>query len=309
MATQITPVYYVTAHEDDFQLFRGEVAWNDLQRSDVYGIFITATAGDNAQTDGWWQAREAAQKASINACLPDGTWLTEDKASVNGHSIQRVKFSDPTSNATRAVLYSLRLWDGGMDGNGPNASKPPQGADLTYPSLQHLQEGKVVTQITAVDGSTTYTSWADFVLTLRTIMTNEFQTATAGADPSMAVNKPWVNANKYWLDGGDTATDHHNDHSDHVTLGQALYSFMFGSYNQAWWLSYEISSKDPNLTGDDLTHKKHVYNAYMSVMQDQLKDSDANKDEYKSCMNWEPKSYWSSNPWNVMGMPPVPGMS
>jgi hypothetical protein len=53
--------FYVVAHQDDWQLFRGQQAWSDIQ-SGAQIVFIYLTAGDAGgdRGVGWWEAREVA---------------------------------------------------------------------------------------------------------------------------------------------------------------------------------------------------------------------------------------------------------
>lgn len=51
---------YVAAHQDDWQLFRGEQAWADLNTAGVRVVFVHTTAGDAGATNGWWEARVGA---------------------------------------------------------------------------------------------------------------------------------------------------------------------------------------------------------------------------------------------------------
>lgn len=51
--------FYVVAHQDDWQIFRGDQAYADYNyTSDVKIVFIYTTSGDAGATDGWWEARE-----------------------------------------------------------------------------------------------------------------------------------------------------------------------------------------------------------------------------------------------------------
>ena len=57
--------FYVTAHEDDWELFRGEQAYRDLATPTKKVVFIYVTAGDAGQTNGWWEAREQGALAAV----------------------------------------------------------------------------------------------------------------------------------------------------------------------------------------------------------------------------------------------------
>ena len=67
-------VFYVTAHQDDALLFRGEQLYADLLRNPaVRVVHIFTTAGDRGRTDGWWQAREQGVIAALTAFLAAAT--------------------------------------------------------------------------------------------------------------------------------------------------------------------------------------------------------------------------------------------
>src|ERR1041384_2063256 len=51
-ARPTTLSFYVAGHQDDWQLFRGNAAYQDLKSPNVRAVFIYATAGDAGLTDG-----------------------------------------------------------------------------------------------------------------------------------------------------------------------------------------------------------------------------------------------------------------
>src|SRR5262249_22378687 len=80
--------FYVWGHQDDWQLFQGNVAHSDLAKTDTRVVFIYATAGDAGRTDGWWEARERGAVASVRKAVGPSP-LTVDVARFNDHPIQR----------------------------------------------------------------------------------------------------------------------------------------------------------------------------------------------------------------------------
>ena len=149
--------FYVTAHQDDWELFRGEQAFADLKMLNTKIVFVFTTAGDAGQTDGWWEAREQGALAAVRAALPASP-LTIYIANIAGHPI--IKYS-----CANSVVYCMRLPDGNIDGVG----FPSTGNN----SLAKLRDANA--PIIAVDGSTTYRSWEDFCNTLEGILTSERQ--------------------------------------------------------------------------------------------------------------------------------------
>ena len=82
--------FYISAHQDDWQLFRGERAWSDVM-SGATVVFVYVTAGDAGRRDGWWEAREEGALASsrlivnqrrLDPAPPD---QTRDSVTINGH--------------------------------------------------------------------------------------------------------------------------------------------------------------------------------------------------------------------------------
>jgi hypothetical protein len=151
--------FYVTSHQDDWQLFRGDQAWGDLSASGARIVFVYTTAGDAHRTDGWWEARERGAIASVRAAIPASP-LTFHIRTFNGHPIASWDCGNTTS-------YCMRLPDGILDDLRADPPRP----------------------LTAVDGSTTYQDWADFRQTLQAILDTETAASTS--------EHPWVNAPDY----------------------------------------------------------------------------------------------------------------
>lgn len=126
--------FYVVAHQDDWQIFAGDRAWEDIA-SGATVVFVYTTAGDAGRRDGWWEAREAGAIASCRL-VTGPTPQRREVRSINGHAITCVHLANTRS-------YFLRLPDGGLD-------------DF------RTEPGAVV----AVDDSTWYRDWRAFVTTL-----------------------------------------------------------------------------------------------------------------------------------------------
>ena len=183
-------VFYIVAHQDDWQLFGGERAFADLQVGDRKVVFVHTTAGDAGETTGLWEARELAAIASARAAIEPSPH-TLRVAPRGGHPVTRYQCS-------RASLYFLRLPDGSPQGTGYEATGEQ--------SLSRLRDSGA--PITAVDGSTTYGSWRDLVDTLASIVAHEREGleqapfCVHAADPSEATNP--------------------GDHADHVATSEAV---------------------------------------------------------------------------------------
>src|SRR5436305_5546939 len=144
--------FYITAHEDDWELFRGELAYADSHSSADKIVFIHTTAGDGGLADGWWEAREMGAVAAVRSAL-DPAPLTIHVQSFTGHPLQRYVCGNP-------VIYCIRLPDGNAQGTG----YPGTG----FTSLSQLRDSNK--RIAAVDGSTDYATWIDFCGTLSAIV-------------------------------------------------------------------------------------------------------------------------------------------
>jgi hypothetical protein len=224
--------FYITAHEDDWELFRGEQAYADIQSDPSYKIvFIHTTAGDAGSIDGWWEAREQGAITAVRAALPAQP-LTIHVDHFNGHPVQRYTCANTT-------IYFMRLPDGSPDGTGYPSTN--------HQSLSHLRDSNK--PIVAVDRSTIYTTWSDFCDTLSAMVRAERQ--------GVPQEHPWINAGDY------SASTNPGDHADHKATGDAVRSFARAQgCNRAWFLTYVIASCSANLGGAALLNKKRTFDAY-----------------------------------------------
>jgi LmbE family N-acetylglucosaminyl deacetylase len=226
-------VFYVVAHQDDWQLFGGEHAFADLQRGDRRVVFVHTTAGDAGETSGLWEAREQAAIASVRAVIAPAP-LTVRVVERGGHPVVRYRCGP-------AVLYFLRLPDGSPRGTGYEATGEQ--------SLSRLRDSGA--PIAAVDGSTIYGTWRDFVDTLAAIVAHEragLEDAPVqfhAADPSPATNP--------------------GDHADHTATSAAVQEV--ARHGITWWRTYCTDSLPPNLAGPPLAHKERLYRAYADELE------------------------------------------
>jgi hypothetical protein len=218
--------FYVSPHQDDWQFFRGEQAWDDLRVPGVRVVFIYTTAGDAGQAGGWWEARERGAIASIRAAIPLAP-LTMSVRTIAGHPITVWECGNSAS-------YCLRL----PDGVGPR-------------SLSNLRDG-AIPGLTAVDGSTTYRGWDDLVGTLRELLALE--------SSLVAGHSPWVNAPDY------DRRRNPREHPDHEATGDAFRSFLAGMYRRAWWVGHDTSRRPPNLDGTAILRKRKLFEAYSQAI-------------------------------------------
>ena len=246
--------FYVSAHQDDWQLFRGEQAFVDLNTPDARIVFIYTTAGDDGRTDGWLEAREQGAIASIKHAIgsPDLSISTSIEK-INGHPITTYSYGN-------TISYCLRLPDGM-----PNGSTPQ--------SLKALHDGSISSS-TAVDSSTSYDGWDDFCTTLEVIVRQE---TAASSSPH-----PWINASDY------DALLTLGDHSDHLLTATALRRFADSFCSRAWWVSYDSMNRPVNLTDEACEHKKALFFAYANRVYELMPNNPPMQKEWDW---WGARSY------------------
>jgi hypothetical protein len=254
-----TVAFYVTAHQDDWQFWRGEQAYVDLKSSKARIVFIQTTAGDAGQVDGWWEARERGVIASIRSAIPPSP-LRIDTRNFRGHQITVYECGN-------AADYCLRLPDG-----------------VGIQSLSNLRDG-VIDSLTAVDHSTTYEGWEDFWLTLQDIM--ETERIAAG------LAHPWVNAGDY------NSVRNPGDHDDHKATADALRKFVYPTYRRAWFVTDDTRNRPANLSGSAYANKRILFDAYAdAVLAETTKNGNptpANETEWNW---WGNRSYAISRNFN-----------
>ncbi len=191
--------FYFAAHEDDWQLFMNPSAFEDVSSGAVKTVFVHVTAGDAGLGMGrggrkhpFYLARENGAMGAIHF-MADADQTPADQAvshmRFNGHPIYRLGYRN-------TVSYFLRVPDGNVSGAGYDKTG--------FQSLKRLADGENGT-LSAIDGSTTYHDWSDFVATVRGILEYERGQVTLlqlnVADPDPRINP--------------------DDHSDHLMTAKA----------------------------------------------------------------------------------------
>jgi LmbE family N-acetylglucosaminyl deacetylase len=226
---------YVHAHPDDWSLFMGDRVAASVAAG-VPVVLVYTTAGDGGHSSGYWLARERAAEAGMDTLLGTGTtpWPCTVET-VAGHALRRCARGGVTS-------YTLRLPDGNSgDGFGYGLG-----------SLKALRSSG--TALAALDGSTTYTSWADLAGTLRAIVDAE---ATAAGAASVHLHAPdW-----------DRAANP-GDHPDHWLTGEAARDARTGrSWASSWYVGYDLSNRAANLDSALVAAKEAAFTAYDRSME------------------------------------------
>jgi LmbE family N-acetylglucosaminyl deacetylase len=227
-------VFYIGAHQDDWQLFMSPQAYNDLVTPDTTVIFIYTTAGDAGEAPGWRRGRSAGAISSIQfAKRQPIAAASPTPVEVHGHTL-------PCYSIANTRSYYLDLPDGNMDGHGFSATGRQ--------SLQHLHEGSTLAIDSLVDEATyatSYLSWHDLVATLRALMDTEV--ADAAGEQFVHILDPRVSR-----------------HSDHRLTGMAVSEAVADDarYRLAMYEEYVIPDKEPNVNGLDLILKSGLYLFY-----------------------------------------------
>jgi hypothetical protein len=231
--------YYFAAHEDDWQLFMNPAAFHDVRNEKTKVVFVHVTAGDNGLGTGsggrkhpYYLARENGAAAAIRFMADVDRSPVEESASridLNGHSIYRIAYRN-------TLAYFMRLPDGHPSGSG----FPGTGSQ----SLERLEKAQIKT-LEAIDGSTSYENWADFVATLRAIVRIE-----KGSAASMKLNMAEL----------DT-TLNHDDHSDHLATARAVLEATeeFPSARRIHYIDYASAQLAENLTPKERDIENSVF--------------------------------------------------
>ncbi|RTQ47596.1 hypothetical protein EJV47_19470 [Hymenobacter gummosus] len=235
-AALATSSVFVTAHQDDWQLFMGSRAYDNVQRHGKV-VFIILTAGHaEFMNDTWWQARETgcansartACNAQRSTAVPRPTFSTVD---VRGHHITATFYRN-------TAMYFLRLPDGGVRGEGFPKCR--------FQSLRKLKEGKI-SSLTSVDSLNTYTSWADVTNTVRDIIRREVRTG----------GTLWVNSSD------PDARRNPADHPDHQITGTITDEATRGmNCRRVLYVGYSTSRRPANLNATQTANQTALFAAY-----------------------------------------------
>lgn len=227
----------IVAHQDDWQLFMGDVIARRAETGNQV-VFIYLTAGDDGRDSLYWTTRERGvlQSTRIAAgALPADSPMDQcTVVRVLGHAIRKCKIANTES-------YFLRLPDGHRNGIGF--------ARQSFQSLRKLRQQRI-TAMSAVDGSATYNGWSDLKSTVDWLIGESSSTRTVTvhtSDPSVAVNP--------------------HDHFDHRMAGLLVYdSRRKARWNVVYYTGYALATRAANRTGEQVRQKTALFRAYDNVM-------------------------------------------
>ncbi|RYU78415.1 T9SS type A sorting domain-containing protein [Hymenobacter persicinus] len=226
--------FYIVAHQDDWQLFMGSHAYDDVQRPRGKAVFVCLTAGQAYEPgENYWRAREAGCRASVQSLADAKTPPTSTPVSstvrINGHTIAMMRYKNTSA-------YFLRLPDGNLQGQGFDR--------CNFQSLKKLRSGEG--SITDVEGINTYTSWGDLSRTLRMIIQQESSTG-----------KVWINT--------PDSEDKYNprDHSDHQMAGRLAASATANTEScMLMYVGYDVAFRKTNLSPPQAAKQASVFSIY-----------------------------------------------
>jgi LmbE family N-acetylglucosaminyl deacetylase len=224
---------FLVAHQDDWQLFMGDVAFKAVRRGNQV-VFIYLTAGDENRGVEYWRTRERAalQSTRLAAGRSADTSATEcASVVVRSHSVRRCGISN-------TVSLFMRLPDGGRAGFGFEHN--------AFQSLRKLR-AKTIGAITAADSSATYVGWNDLASTVEALIRREQSPGSAvtlhANDPNSAINP--------------------RDHSDHRMTG-FIGALVRKETRWAliYYVGYAIAARPDNRTRDQTRQKTALFLVY-----------------------------------------------
>ena len=219
----------VVAHQDDWQLFMGDVLTQRL-RSGNRGVVVYLTAGDDGRDSVYWQTRERAalQSMRIAAAIPVTAPLVCSIVRIRDHSIRKCSVGNTES-------YFLRLPDGKRDGKGF--------ARYGYRSLRKLRANPS-SEMSAIDASTTYRSWTDLMTTVGAIINRDSTSVTIHTNDPSIVRNP-------------------HDHFDHRMAGLLVADLRKQhEVGAMYYVGYALATRAANRSNDQMHAKTALLLAY-----------------------------------------------
>jgi LmbE family N-acetylglucosaminyl deacetylase len=249
---------FVVAHQDDWQLFMGDVVAKQIAGGDS-ATFVYLTAGDDGRDSLYWQTRERAAlqstRLAIGVAAADSAAVRCSTTKVLEHLIRKCVIANTES-------YFLRLPDGKRNGVGF--------ARHDFESLRRLR-GKKIAVLTAVDGSAAYRGWEDLLATASAVIGSSSATTDLvvhASDPSVAANP--------------------HDHFDHRMAGLLVADLRKRQkWNTRYYVGYALATRAANRSTDQAREKTAIFLAYDKEMMRVNKKWSAYEEHpgfYSQCM-------------------------
>jgi LmbE family N-acetylglucosaminyl deacetylase len=224
---------FVVAHPDDWQLFMNPAAFHAMNEPHEKAVFVHVSAGDagrgvTGEPTPYYLAREeGALRAirfmanAVNATAALGTDTKPETVERSGHKVARHVYAN-------AVAYFLRIHDGNIV-NGNEFEEHPL-------SLQRLRSGASA-ETKAIDGSTRYEGWSDFVATLDAVIASELAPGAA------------LNLHIAELDERRNPGDHHDHRA--VAFAMEEVAGRLPCARVSRHQEYATRERRPNVTGEN----------------------------------------------------------
>lgn len=225
----------VVAHQDDWQVFMGDVIAKRFRAGDSV-TFIYLTAGDDGRDSLYWRTRErgALQSTLVAAGVkPSDSAIGCSMTRIAEHEVQECLIGSTKS-------YFLRLPDGKRNGAGFGRH--------SYQSLRKLRAGKI-TAISAIDGSTSYRGWEDVVATVRQLIDS-----SSREDIMLHTTDPSITMNPH-------------DHFDHRMSGLLVADLRkTRNWKARYYVGYALATRAANRSQDQAREKTAIFLAYDKEM-------------------------------------------
>jgi LmbE family N-acetylglucosaminyl deacetylase len=229
---------FVVAHEDDWQLFMGDIVARTIKAGDST-TFIYLTAGDDGRDSLYWRTRERAAlqstRVAIGADASDSGAVRCSMTTVLDHTIQECLLADTKS-------YFLRLPDGKRNGAGF--------ANHGNQSLRKLRGGEIAV-VNAVDGSAAYDGWKDLTATISSVIGSsspDRDVVVHASDPSIAANP--------------------HDHFDHRMTGLLVEDLRKRErWITQYYVGYALATRAANRSNEEAREKTAIFLAYEKEMK------------------------------------------
>lgn len=261
-----SPDVYIMAHQDDWQLFMGDVVAARLEANRT-ATFIYLTAGDDGRDSLYWRTRELAALQSTQ--IAGGIPATDTETGCALRTVRSHTMRECVVGNSLSVF--MRLPDGNRDGRGF--------ARYGNQSLRKLRR-KSIRSITAVDGSASYAGWSDVLSTITALIdsrANDGTTTIHTSDPSVSINP--------------------HDHFDHRMAGLLVADAgLSATHPTRYYVGYALGTRAANRSAREILEKTAIFRAYDAAMTRVNSEWSAYAEHrafYSQCML---RTYWRRAP-------------
>ncbi len=275
---------YLVAHPDDWIYFMLPNLYHDV-KSGCRVILIDVSAGSPdvnepwssssiAQALRWSNAREMADSAAFGYAA-NSDLTASGNVTIDGHAISYRNYGASTTIIHLRLVTPAtgQLTCGGTDRN----FAATEGYGWPVTNCQSIGQLHVLGKpISAIDNSTTYSSWRDLVSTVQGIL-DYYGLPRNGLSI--------INGHEYDRKL-DTTT-----HPDHIEVGNIAHEISTAGYSLRYYLSYTTAGLPTNIGDADLTIKQAIWQVYETAIGQAL---DSAFNDYQTHGQWLPRQYYRS---------------